>query len=80
VEKLKLYTFKELQEFLYEIDNCNKFLIVENDTEDRAVMHVFRGNFCGDWRAGDGVLFYNDGETHSAEDDDEFMLINVLTF
>lgn len=81
MEKLKTYTFKELQEFLNEWNNRNKFLIVKNESQNcTAVMHVFMGNFCGDWLSGDGVLFYNDGEVHSAEEDDEFTLLDVVSF
>ena len=81
MKKLKSYTFKELEEFLCEEGNENKFLIVKNESYDStAVMHVFMVNFCGDWRSGDGILFYNDGETHSAEDHDEFTLIDVVSF
>lgn len=81
MEKLKSYTFEELQEFLYEWENRNKFLIVKNESQNcTAVMHVFMENFCGNWLSGDGVLFYNDGETHSAKDSDEFTLIDVVSF
>ncbi len=81
MEKLKAYTFKDLQRFLNEFGNRNKFLIVKNETHGcTAVMHVFMENFCGDWRSGDGVLFYNDGETHSAEECDKFTLIDIVSF
>jgi hypothetical protein len=54
------------------------YAIVENvQYGGRAIMHIFRGNFCGDWLSGDGVLFYADGEVHSANDGDEFKLISL---
>lgn len=81
MEKLKKYTFKELEEFLNESKNKNKSLIVKNESQDcTAMMHVFTENFCGAWVSGDGVLFYSDGETHSAEPTDEFLLIEIVSF
>lgn len=73
------YTFKQLQDYLLKDDNQNVSIIVKNkEYNENAMMHVFRGNFCGDWLAGDGILFYSDGETHSANDEDEFILINII--
>jgi hypothetical protein len=74
----KVYKFSQLEKFLRKSDG-NKCLLVKNvDQNITAIMHVFAGNFCGDWLSGDGVLFYNDGEVHSAEPDDEFELINII--
>jgi len=81
MEKQKSYSFKELRTFLNNWDNRNKFLIVKNDLQGgTAVMHCFGDNFCGDWLSGDGILFYNDGEAHSAYDNDKFTLIDVVSF
>lgn len=76
----ELYSFTKLQEFLIDSDR-NIYLIVENtEMSQTAVMHVFMENFCGDWRSGDGVLFYADGETHSANEDDLFRLVEIRNF
>jgi len=81
MENLKTYSFKQLQDFLNDWDNRNKFLIVKNKEQNStAVMHVFMENFCGEWKSGDGILFYNDGEAHSADDSDKFTLINTVSF
>lgn len=81
MEKLKSYSFKELEDFLNEWKNKNKSLVIKNESQDcTAMMHVFTENFCGAWVAGDGILFYSDGETHSAEPNDEFTLIDIISF
>ncbi len=81
MEKLKTYTFKELEDFLNKWENKNKSLILKNESQDcTAMMHVFTENFCGEWVSGDGILFYSDGETHSAEPNDEFLLIDIVAF
>lgn len=71
------HTFLALEKFLE--SKPGTFLVVENIEyrNERAVMHVFGGNFCGDWKSGDGVLFYADGEVHSAEPGDHFKVISI---
>lgn len=72
------YSFEQLEAFLKEADR-GSYLLVENlEYKHKAVMHVFGGNFCGDWMSGDGVLFYDNGEVHSANPEDEFRLIKKL--
>lgn len=78
MKKGDICTFKELEEFLTEPRNNSKYLKVERSGYV-AVMHVFRENFCGDWLCGDGILFYSDGEVHSAEPDDIFLLTDIKT-
>lgn len=71
------YTFIRLQEHLGK-SKPGTFALVENiQYGGRAIMHIFGGNFCGDWLSGDGVLFYADGEVHSANEGDEFKLISL---
>jgi hypothetical protein len=77
MKKYNSYTFLELQQFLNQ--DTGKHLIVKNEkTGDTAVMHVFRENFCGGYVSGDGILFYADGEVHSANESDKFILIDII--
>lgn len=77
METGKKYTFKRLEKFLNKWENRNKCLLVELQNQ-RAIMHVFGGNFCGDWKSGDGILFYDDNEQHSAEPEEGFILVKIL--
>jgi hypothetical protein len=73
------YAFEELEKFL--ASKSGVYLMVENqDDKSTAIMHVFGGNFCGDWLSGDGILFYNNGEQHSAEPHDEFKVLKIVEF
>jgi hypothetical protein len=73
----KTYAFYNLEKRLGE-RKPGTYALVENvQYGGRAIMHIFRGNFCGDWLSGDAVLFYADGETHSANEGDEFKLISI---
>lgn len=81
MEKQKSYTFKQLEKFLNEGINWNKCLVVKNEEQEcTAVMHVFMENFSDAYQSGDGVLFYSDGETLSANDDDQFLLLDIINF
>lgn len=72
------YTFEQLEGFMNKSDP-GTYLLVENmEFKQKAVMHIFGGNFCGDWLSGDGVLFYDNGEVHSSNPDDEFRLIKIM--
>lgn len=76
----KTYTFKKLESFLNGDENWDKCLIVKNiEQKITAVMHVFLGNFDEAYKSGDGILFYSDGEAHSANPDDKFLLIQIIT-
>lgn len=77
METGKEYSFKTLEEFLNEWENRNKCLLVEFQNQ-RAIMHVFGVNFSENYQSGDGILFYDDNEQHSAEPNDEFTLVRVL--
>lgn len=79
MELRKLYSFRELEIFLQNWDNRDKCLKVADDN-CTALMHTFKGNFCGDWKDGDGILFYSDGEIHSSEPDTEFFLLEIIEF
>src|SRR4051812_23706086 len=84
------YQFHELERWLNDWDNRDKALIVTHRIpgiipagtgfEGTAIMHTFGGNFCGDWLSGDGVLFYNDTEVHSAEPDQEFTVLQIIQY
>lgn len=74
------YTFESLEKFLFQYENENKFLKLYDPTnKQKAIMHVFFQNFCGNWRSGDGVLFYDDGETHSADSGDLFEVLEIMS-
>lgn len=73
-------TFKKMEEYLQEWDNRDKALIVEDRFGDHGMMHVFGGNFCGDWLSGDGVIFWSNKDVTSAEPEDEFKLIEIVKF
>lgn len=75
-----VYTFEQLEKYLANTDEVlpGTFALVENvNYGERAVMHSFSTNFCGDWRSGDGVLFYADGEVHSSNAGDMYELISI---
>jgi len=75
----KIYSFSELESFLRQWENQNKCFKVNNvDQKCNALMHTFQENFCGDWKAGDAILFYADGEVHSAEPRDQFLLLEII--
>lgn len=75
----EVHSFKDLEEFLNK--NPGTALIVRDiGNSQNAIMHTFGGNFCGDWKSGDGILFYEDGEQHSADSDAEFLINKIITF
>lgn len=81
LELLKAYTFEQLENFLREWENIDKCLLVKNEPCDcTAIMHVFQENFSDAYQSGDGVLFYRDGDTKSADADDEFTLLQIISF
>lgn len=77
------YTFAQLERFLKAQlmkKGHTKFLKVYNlEVKQYAIMLVFHTNFSDAYRSGDGVLFYDDGETHSANPEDEFELLEMHT-
>jgi hypothetical protein len=74
------YTFKRLeQELRLERYRGSAFVVEHVQYGQRAIMHVFKGNFCGDWLAGDGVLFFDDGGVHSSEANTEYRLVRVIS-
>lgn len=78
MKKGKSYTFKQLEDFLKKSDRGKSLIVESASFGDKAMMHIFGGNFCGDWLSGDGVLFYEDGEVHSANPDDGFLLLDII--
>lgn len=78
---LKAYTFEELEKFLVDWDNIDKCLIVKNEPCNiTAIMHVCQESVSASYRSGDGILFYRDGDIKSADDDDEFTLLQIISF
>ena len=73
-------TFEQLEKYLNQWENRGKCIVV-HDIEDNsfAFMHTFGGKFCGDWRSGDGILFYDNNEQHSALPEREFKILNILS-
>lgn len=75
----KQYTFKDLEEYLFQHENRALFLkLYDIQNKQKAIMHVFFENFSGVWKSGDGVLFYDDGETHSADSGDMFIVEEIM--
>ena len=70
------YRFFDLETYLQ--SNPGQCLLVMDSEGDCAMMHVFGGNFCGDWKSGDGILFYK-YEQHSAGPDDLFTLLQIIS-
>lgn len=74
------YTFSQLEEFLNEEKFGEYSFLRVHDIKSNqfALMGLFRSNFCGDWLSGEGVLFYDDGETHSSDSDTEFKFLAII--
>lgn len=82
IEVNQVYTFKELEKYLGQWEARTHYLKVRNiEHNNMALMLIFPENFCtGIWLSGDGVLFYlKDSEVHSANDEDEFKVLEILT-
>lgn len=76
----KSYSFEDLEKYLFQYKNRKKFLkLFDLRDKQKAIMHVFFANFYGDWKSGDGVLFYDDCEVHSADSDDMFKVVEVMS-
>ena len=81
MKEADLTTFKKLEKWLIKEGNENKCLIVyDMANQITAIMHVFFENFSNHYQSGDGILFYKDGETHSANPDDKFRIIRIISF
>lgn len=77
-----VYTFAQLEIFLndQEYNQYTFFRVWNMDQECYALMTTFKENFVtATWLSGDGVLFYQDGEVHSSNPDDEFRLIAIIS-
>ena len=73
------YQFKDLEKLLFFRWDEGICLRVKNILHrNYAIMHVFTENFSSAYQSGDGVLFYDDGETHSANPDDEFVIVKII--
>ena len=76
----KPHTFEDLEKYLFQHENRAKFLkLYDSQNKQNAIMHVFFENFCSDWKSGDGILFYDDGETHSADSEDLFVVKEIIS-
>lgn len=71
-------TFDEIEKLLQEDERSLSLIVLNVEHNKKAIMHIFWGNFCGDWLSGDGVLFYEDREVHSANDEDEFLILRII--
>jgi hypothetical protein len=74
------YSFTELESYLNEIEFGNRAMLRVYDKRNKeyAIMATFGDNFSDQYHSGDGVLFYSDGDTTSADNDDMFELISVI--
>lgn len=73
------YEFKALEYWLNTWENRNKCLVLHLGKES-GIMHTFGGNFCGDWRSGDGVIFWDNNDVTSADPDDRFLVKQIIQF
>lgn len=44
------------------------------------IMHIFSENFSKNYLSGEGVIFYQDGETHSANPWDQFKVLEIYNW
>ena len=73
--------FEKLEKFLVDSESNNVCLVLKDvKNQQNAIMHVFFENFSSSYLSGDGVLFYDDGEAHSAEPDDVFEILKIIKF
>lgn len=79
MELNKIYQFQELEKLLSDESYTVAFRVKEMRYDLYALMLGFSGNFSDAYQSGDGVLFYEDGETHSADPTDEFTLLEIIT-
>jgi len=84
------YQFSDLELWLAQHENRNKALIVHDTLhEQTGMMHIFpagllpkheRGLIYTDWKAGDGIIFYNNGEQYGSEAERVFRVIEIIEF
>lgn len=76
----KIETFKKLEKLLG--DRSGSVALLKSKEESSkgeiAIMHIFSENFSGNWLSGDGILFWEDGEVTSADDDHRFEILDIL--
>lgn len=74
----KIYRFDFLEKLLSHYDS--KFLIRLRNIEYNSycMMWLFQENFSREYQSGDGVLFYEDGDSTSANPGDEFEMIEII--
>lgn len=76
----KKYTFSQLEKLISidEIDDPKFYRVLNDQYQSFAMMTVFMENFSQTWQSGDGVLFYDDSEVHSADPGDIFILLEII--
>lgn len=73
------YNFKELESMLGDRMILNPaFYRIKSEDGLIGLMSVFSENFSSAYQSGDGVIFYEDGEQHSADPYDKFDLLSVI--
>ncbi len=79
IVKSNTYEFQELAKYLSQDGKENEYLkLYDAGNNCFAIMHVLGTGLCEKWQIGDGILFYDDGETHSANDYDTFKVVAIL--
>lgn len=74
----KAYEFGVLEALLSEAKFTTMVRVFDMGNKQFAIMAVFHENFCGDWLSGDAVLFYDDNETHTADQHAMFLLEEII--
>lgn len=73
------YSFEQLEKALFEQEDRNVYLKVFNtEVKQFGIMHVLYCHFADQWLEGNGIIFYDDGEVHSANSYDEFKVVAIL--
>lgn len=74
----KIYSFSDLEIMLNDRGSKDFFRVKNVQYGLIALMCTFLQNFSTLYKSGDAVLFYEDGEQHSADTHDEFILLEII--
>lgn len=71
------YIFSELESYLFDYSGVMLRLFDPRNNQ-HCFMWCFHENFSKEYQSGDCVLFYDDGETHSANPGDDFIFKDII--
>lgn len=78
MKKGELYTFSQLLVGLKELEEYQFLRVHDGRNDVFALFTYFTANFSDAYQSGDGVLFYEDGEACSSDDDDLYLLMDFI--